>query len=29
MRIEFAHTQRNTSALFGVGLIDSIPDDVI
>ncbi len=27
--IEFQRTQRNTPALFGAGLIDSIPDDVI
>jgi CxxC motif-containing protein (DUF1111 family) len=29
IQIEFKRTQRNTPALFGAGLIDSIPDDVI
>jgi CxxC motif-containing protein (DUF1111 family) len=29
MPIRFEHTQRNTPALFGAGLIDSIPEEVI
>jgi CxxC motif-containing protein (DUF1111 family) len=29
MRVDFERTQRNTPALFGAGLIDSIPDDAI